>query len=86
LSGTAQHDTELGKQASQAVDQGGALVDPSLTGPVPAQDGLLFDRLDGDESHRGLAGRDRDGFGIAASFLPPLRNRVTNSGAIKRTA
>ena len=64
-----QHDAELREQAADAVDGGGALLDPALADPVHAQARLLVLALDRHEAHVRPLHRLADRLGVGRIVL-----------------
>lgn len=67
-----QNDAEFADQAAEPVVERGAFFDEALPGAVQAEDGLLIDILDRDETHVGPGDGFADGRGIGGVILAAL--------------
>ena len=65
-------DAKFGQQAADLVGLGGPCLDESLARPMDCQQGLLFLRLDCDESHSGPGNGLADGLGVGRVILVRL--------------
>ena len=83
-----QHDAQFRQQATNVVDQRGALLDVALAGTMHKQARLLIDALHGTKRMLGRVTASAMAAASAASFLlrlPLMRRGTTNLGAIRRT-
>ena len=67
-----QHDAELGHQAADAIEGGGALFNESLAHPVHRQGRLRILGFDGNETHVGSGHRFANGGGVIGVVLALL--------------